>query len=400
MGMYSITGWSGGGRRPLTYNLKAGQFRGMGRVNVIPSQTTIINNNIIGGGYQTNHCCDNSTPKWMNWMMGIGIGSTLLGGILNMFGIGGGGGTVEGAGGKEEPQTRTVKEKETTDPTQSKEYQELKTQHEKDVEEINKLKKQAEEYQKQLQQQSTQPKVEQEEPKQPDYSFIKNGAAMVCRDASGRTQNIAGTLSNVQTDANGVPQSFTLTDGTSGNKYQYEVRVGNDGTLTYECISKNGQATIGAPTYTLENGELVNKEGQNGFSQGIKTQSTPTQTVTTPSQTTPTSQNQIKTLADGTMVSDNFTAVTPYEHSDGKYYSKEEAITPWGKYAQNQINNTQTNTPNSIKTKLENSQAFKNAGGSDVKITQNSDGTYTATFKIPGGTRTISGEALQKFIES
>ena len=100
------------------------------------------------------------------------------------------------------------------------------------------------------------------------------------------------------------------------------------------------------------------------------------------------------------MVSDDFTAVTPYEHSDGKYYSKEEAITPWGKYAQNQINNTQTNTPNSIKTKLENSQAFKNAGGSDVKITQNSDGTYTATFKIPGGTRTISGEALQKFIES
>ena len=400
MGMYSITGWSGGGRRPLTYNLKAGQFRGMGRVNVIPSQTTIINNNIIGGGYQTNHCCDNSTPKWMNWMMGIGIGSTLLGGILNMFGIGGGGGTVEGAGGKEEPQTRKVKEKETTDPTQSKEYQELKTQHEKDVEEINKLKKQAEEYQKQLQQQSTQPKVEQEEPKQPDYSFIKNGAKMVCRDASGRTQNIAGTLSNVQTDANGVPQSFTLTDGTSGNKYQYEVRVGNDGTLTYECISKNGQTTIGAPTYTLENGELVNKEGQNGFSQGIKTQSTPTQTVTTPTQTTPASQNEIKTLPDGTMVSDDFTAVTPYEHSDGKYYSKEEAITPWGKYAQNQINNTQTNTPNSIKTKLENSQAFKNAGGSDVKITQNSDGTYTATFKIPGGTRTISGEALQKFIES
>lgn len=402
MGMYSITGWSGGGRRPLTYNLKAGQFRGMGRVNVIPSQTTIINNNIIGGGYQTNHCCDNSTPKWMNWMMGIGIGSTLLGGILNMFGIGGGGGTVEGAGGKEEPQTRTVKEKETTDPTQSKEYKELKAQHEKDLAEIAKLKEQAKAFQEaqQATRKVEQPQVEPKQPEKPDYSFIKNGAAMVCRDASGRTQNIAGTLSNVQTDANGVPQSFTLTDGTSGNKYQYEVRVGNDGTLTYECISKNGQATIGAPTYTLENGELVNKEGQNGFSQGIKTQSTPTQTVTTPTQTTPASQNEIKTLPDGTMVSDDFTAVTPYEHSDGKYYSKEEAITPWGKYAQNQINNTQTNTPNSIKTKLENSQAFKNAGGSDVKITQNSDGTYTATFKIPGGTRTISGEALQKFIES
>ena len=137
MSGYNITGWSGGGRRPLTYNLKAGQFRGMGRVNVIPSQTTIINNNIIGGGTFATQCYDTGTPKWLNWMLPIGLGTSLIGGILNMFGIGGGGDTVEGAGGKEEPQTRTVKEKETTDPTQSKEYQELKTQHEKDVEEIN-----------------------------------------------------------------------------------------------------------------------------------------------------------------------------------------------------------------------------------------------------------------------
>ena len=60
MGMYSITGWSGGGRRPLTYNLKAGQFRGMGRVNVYPSKTTIVNNNFIGGGYgmyNNYECC-------------------------------------------------------------------------------------------------------------------------------------------------------------------------------------------------------------------------------------------------------------------------------------------------------------------------------------------------------
>ena len=50
MGIYDITGWSGGGRRPINYGLKAGQFRGMGRVNVFPSSTTIVNNNIIGGG--------------------------------------------------------------------------------------------------------------------------------------------------------------------------------------------------------------------------------------------------------------------------------------------------------------------------------------------------------------
>lgn len=336
MGMYSITGWSGGGRRPLTYNLKAGQFRGMGRVNVIPSQTTIINNNIIGGGYQTYHCCDNSTPKWMNWMMGIGIGSTLLGGILNMFGIGGGGSSansVEGAGGKEEPQTKTQKE----DPTQSKEYQELKAQHEKDLAEIAKLKEQAKAFQEAQQQPVTKPQTEQPQAQQeekPDYSFIKNGAAMVCTDASNRTRDISGTLSNVQTDANGVPQSFTLTDSSSGNKYQYEVKVGNDGTLSYECVSKNGQATIGAPTYTLKDGKLVNENGQNGFGQGIRTttatQNTPTKPAATPNQSTPSSTNEIKTLPDETQVSDSYSFITPYKHSDGKYYSKEEGFkAPW-----------------------------------------------------------------------
>ncbi len=283
MSGYNITGWSGGGRQPLTYNLKAGQFRGMGRVNVIPSQTTIINNNIIGGGTFATQCYDTGTPKWLTALMAIGLGSSLVGGILGMFGIGGGGGgggtgTVEGAGGKEEPQTKTKAE----DPTQSKEYKALQAQHEKDLAEIARLKEQAKAFQE-TQQPATTPKTEEPQAQQeekPDYSFIKNGARMVCTDASGKTQDISGTLSNVQTDADGVPQSFTLTDGTSGNKYQYEVRVGKDGTLTYECVSKNGQATIGAPTYTLKDGKLVNEQNQNGYSQGIKTQSAPQQPTT------------------------------------------------------------------------------------------------------------------------
>lgn len=337
MSGYNITGWSGGGRRPLTYNLKAGQFRGMGRVNVIPSQTTIINNNIIGGGTFATQCYDTGTPKWLNWMMGIGLGSSLLGGILSMFGIGGGGGgggtaSVEGAGGKEEPQTKT----QTQDPTQSKEYKALQAQHEKDLAEIAKLKEQAKAFQEAQQAartpQTQQPQAQQEE--KPDYSFIKNGARMVCTDASGKTQDISGTLSNVQTDSDGVPQSFTLTDSTSGNKYQYEVRVGKDGTLTYECVSKNGQATIGAPTYTLKDGKLVNEQNQNGYSQGIRTatatKNTPTKPSATPTQSNPTSQDEIKTLPDGTQVSDNYSFITPYKHSDGKYYSKEEGFkAPW-----------------------------------------------------------------------
>ncbi len=120
MGIYDITGWSGGGRRPINYGLKAGQFRGMGRVNVFPSSTTIVNNNIIGGGcYSNSYDCGcnggGGSNKFMNWMLGIGLGSTLLGGILSMFGIGGGG-KAEGAGGKEEVKPE-VKQEETKEPS-------------------------------------------------------------------------------------------------------------------------------------------------------------------------------------------------------------------------------------------------------------------------------------------
>ena len=35
MSNYGVNGWSGGVRQSLTYNLKAGQMRGMGRVNAV-----------------------------------------------------------------------------------------------------------------------------------------------------------------------------------------------------------------------------------------------------------------------------------------------------------------------------------------------------------------------------
>lgn len=85
MAHYGITGWSGGARVPLTYNLRAGQMRGMGRVNVFPNNT-YVNNNFYGSNYDYGCSCNsNSTPGWMNWMMGIGLGGSLLGGILGMF---------------------------------------------------------------------------------------------------------------------------------------------------------------------------------------------------------------------------------------------------------------------------------------------------------------------------
>ena len=82
MGLYNITGWSAGGRRPLTYNLKAGQFRGMGGVNVMPGPRNIVN--IYNDGYGTygSDDCGPKMPKWMQWMMGGGMIMNFLGQIL------------------------------------------------------------------------------------------------------------------------------------------------------------------------------------------------------------------------------------------------------------------------------------------------------------------------------
>ena len=85
---YGITGWSGGSRVPLTYNLKAGQFRGARGVNIFPSHTIV--NNYGYDRYADSYGDDNDMPKWMQWMMGLGMGTQLLGGIFSMF-CGGGG---------------------------------------------------------------------------------------------------------------------------------------------------------------------------------------------------------------------------------------------------------------------------------------------------------------------
>lgn len=79
------------GRQPF----RPGQWQGFKGVS---RNTTYIQNNFFGntyGNYNTgynygnyNTCCDNGggNNKWMNWLMGIGVGTTLLGGILKLFG--------------------------------------------------------------------------------------------------------------------------------------------------------------------------------------------------------------------------------------------------------------------------------------------------------------------------
>ena len=84
MSIYDITGWSGGGRRPISHNLRAGQFRGLGSVNVFGTPTRTVINNNFGGGYNYGYYddCGSSTPKWVDWCMGGGMVMNFLGQMM------------------------------------------------------------------------------------------------------------------------------------------------------------------------------------------------------------------------------------------------------------------------------------------------------------------------------
>lgn len=395
MGNYGITGWSGGSRQSLTYNLKAGQFRGMGRVNVVPSRTTIINNNIIGGGYAVydNHqCCNNnSTPGWLKWTMGIGIGSTLLGGILNLFGIGNRGGEVEGAGGRE-PETRSTNEPSAKEKELEKKLQEVSAKAEQQAKEIAALKEAA--------------KQRPEAPvQQQSANTLKDGSIIRVRDEKlGSRADISGTVTN---NADG---SISIKDRQNTYTYQKLAQTinykGKEYPL-YECTGATDNTTgqpkpISAQQYILVNGELIQPGDLELSGSGSGTIKKAAPSAPPPTNQSSNDTTRIETTADGQSVSDVETFMTPYKHSDGKYYSKPEQNnelfnTPWSNIAAS--NNAQAKNASSVKTSLENCEAFKKAGGKDVKITQNSDGTFTATFKIQGGERTLSGAALDKFIE-
>ena len=102
MSVYNITGWSGGGRRPLTYNLRAGQFRNMGGCNIFGTPTrTVINNNFGGYGYECDCGYNNGggVPSWMQWMMGGGMVMNFLGQMMSAIFPGKESKGTEGKGG-------------------------------------------------------------------------------------------------------------------------------------------------------------------------------------------------------------------------------------------------------------------------------------------------------------
>ena len=258
------------GRQPF----RPGQWQGFRGVS---QNTTYIQNNFYGSsifganrnfGYIQNSGCqhcnsDSGMPKWMQWMMGIGMGSSLLGGILGLFKKDkpeGGGETPTATGpsaatspsspaastgpsaatGPSAPAASTGPSSPSspTDPTEGKD----------------------------------------------DYSKLNSLSDMVCRDASGKTENISGSFEVKEAGENGQPpKSITITDSSSGQAHEYTYELTGtsaDGKPIYTCKSMNGQAASSENAYTLEmNGrdgkpELVQYKNQANHGSGLRFGST------------------------------------------------------------------------------------------------------------------------------
>lgn len=248
------------GRQPF----RPGQWQGFKGVS---KNTTYVQNNFFGGAYgnyydsaMNNGCGGGSCgpSKFEKWMMGLGVGTTLLGSILSLF------------------KKDKVSEQGSPQPTTNNDQ-------------INKLQDQIAELQKQIKDMSQPPVVapkkdqkpvvappapKEEEPKADPYKdFGKND--MICRDASGRTANISGKVNiTAKGDAGQPPKEFTITDSSSGkpNTYTYKLTGESNGKPVYTCTSKNGMHISKGNQYELVDGQLVQQEGQDGYGSGLKTE--------------------------------------------------------------------------------------------------------------------------------
>lgn len=253
--------------------------------------TTYIQNNFYGssvfganqnyGYYQPQPPChqcdgggDSEMPKWMKWMTGIGVGTSLLGNILKLFQKD----KPEGGGATDPTPTRTTTPtptppETTTPPSAGTPPATTPTRT------------------------PTPPKEEGGGDNK--YDCLRNGINMICRDASGRTSNIAGQVKVTPNADGSAPESFSITDTSSGQAHEYTYELTGtsaDGKPIYTCKSMNGQAASTDNAYTLEitdgEPELVQYQNQSNYGSGLKFGSTATPTPPTPVATTPSTPGQ------------------------------------------------------------------------------------------------------------
>lgn len=107
--------------------------------------------------------------------------------------------------------------------------------------------------------------------------FYRDNAQMVCRDDSGKTQNISGEFSPLIDVDNMNPSAFTITDSSSGSDHEYlyrKIGLNDKGQPVYKCISMNGNPIETDNQYTMEwnDGvpELVQHSDQDNHSIGLR----------------------------------------------------------------------------------------------------------------------------------
>lgn len=114
-----------------------------------------------------------------------------------------------------------------------------------------------------------------------DYwrSTVEKETEMVCRDASGKTQDISGKFDIVGKDNYEInPEAFTITDKSSGSNHKYlfrKIGITADGKLIYKCVSMNERKISTDNQYTLvwdANGtpELVQFDDHDNYGSGLK----------------------------------------------------------------------------------------------------------------------------------
>lgn len=108
--------------------------------------------------------------------------------------------------------------------------------------------------------------------------FKFNQKEMVCRDSSGKTQNIQGKIGGLNDFWDKNPDVFTITDNSSGSDHKYLYRkagVNDKGQPVYKCVSMNGNPITTDNQYTLqwtEDGspELVQYNDQDNYGVGLQ----------------------------------------------------------------------------------------------------------------------------------
>ena len=228
---------------------------------------TYIQNNFYGGsvfaanrnyGYIQPGMCQQQqeSPGWMKWLTIGGLGASLVGGILSLFGKKKSEKTEESGG---TPQTQQAQQTQHQEVQEKKDDDNSVKEHSNDGSVVDNT-------------------VDDKKDNVGDkYKSLYDLKSMVCRDASRKTHPIQGKVefSSDKTE-DGIPRSFTITENSHKYTFEYIGKDEANGKPIFKCTKMNGNAATTKNEYTLEmkgkdgDPELVQYEKQGNFGKGLK----------------------------------------------------------------------------------------------------------------------------------